>query len=301
MDTLVNLRTFLSIARTGNFSETARQIGVAPSVVTKRINQLEDQMATKLFERSTRKVALTEAGERYLPKVRNLIREFDGVLAGESQTTSAFEGHIRIKSPTTIAAMYLGRIFCEFQSANSGVTIDLVLMDRSVNPIEEGFDIAIGALSASYGGVIDIPLCPYPRMVCASPDYIARRGRPEHPRDLIDHDCLTFGPTGTSWTLNGASGTVSVNIHSKFNTNDNQMLLMAASAGNGIAVLSTVVSGAALRSGELVQVLDDYRPEEFWLKAMVPENRAEVPRVQELLKWLQAEFAPVPPWDRVQI
>jgi DNA-binding transcriptional LysR family regulator len=197
-----------------------------------------------------------------------------------------------------IAAVYLGKMLCEFQRVNSGVTIDLMLMDRSVNPIEEGFDISIGALSASYGGVLDVPLCPYPRLVCAAPDYLERRGTPRHPRDLVDHDCLTYSAAGTAWTFSGASGTVSVNVHSKFNSNDNLMLLSAARAGNGIAVLSTFVAGPALETGELVTILDDFNTEELWLKAMVPESRAEIPRVREALKWIQAEFSPVPPWDR---
>ena len=195
LDTLLNIKAFLSTARAGSFSAAARELGVAPSVITKRISRLEDQMHAKLFIRSTRQLILTELGERYLPRYQAIVGEIDDALKGADQVARGIEGHLRIKAPTTITIAYLGTIISDFQVAYPHVTVDVVLVDRSVNPIEEGFDVALGSLPAFYPNVIDEPLCPYPRVACAAPRYLQERGTPLHPRDLLEHDCLTFHAT----------------------------------------------------------------------------------------------------------
>lgn len=298
MDTFLNMKTFLATARTGNFSEAARQIGVAPSVVTKRINQLEHTMGARLFTRSTRKVMLTETGEKYLPKLRDLIREFDNVIALTAESSSDLDGHIRIKSPTTIATTYLSDMFSSFQKLHSGISLEIVLIDRSVNPIEEGFDIAIGALPSTFGGVIVEPLCPYPRMICASPEYLERAGTPNSPGDLTGHDCLIASPNGSSWSFDSSRGPTVINVYSKYVANDSGMLLTSALEGNGITIIPNFITKKALEAGTLVTFMDDYPVSQLWLKALIPESRINVPRVQALMHWLKKEFSPAP-WDGV--
>jgi len=197
MDTLLNIKAFLATARAGSFSAAARQLGVAPSVVVKRINRLEDQMRAQLFVRSTRKLALTDIGERYFPRYQILVGEVEDAINGAAASPGRIEGHLRIKCPTTLTILNFGEIINDFQAAHPGISVEIVLIDRSVNPVEEDFDIAIGAMPASYANVIDEPLSPYPRVLCAAPSYLATRGEPKHPIDLIGHDCLTFQTTGS--------------------------------------------------------------------------------------------------------
>jgi DNA-binding transcriptional LysR family regulator len=161
-------------------------------VITKRINRLEDQMQVRLLQRSTRRITLTPEGELRLPRLRAAVSQLDDIFRASAASSAEVEGHLRIKSPTTIAILSLGEVLTRFQLAHPKVRVDLVMLDRSVNPGEEGFDIAIGALPTSYPGVIDEPLCAYPRVLCAAPAYLARHGEPSHPRDLVQHDCLTF-------------------------------------------------------------------------------------------------------------
>ncbi|WP_205839293.1 LysR family transcriptional regulator [Neorhizobium huautlense] len=134
MDTLINIRTFLAVARSGSFSAAGRHLGVAPSVVTKRISRLEDQMRVKLFVRSTRQLILTEVGERYLPRYQSLVKDIDDAIGGAAAVAQRIEGHLRIKAPTTVTIAFLARILSDFQQENPNVTMDVALVDRSVNP-----------------------------------------------------------------------------------------------------------------------------------------------------------------------
>src|SRR5256885_15106115 len=138
MDILLNIKAFLATARTSSFSEAARQLGVAPSVITKRVNQLETHLQTRLLERSTRRVTLTETGEIYLPKIRHLVDEFDELRAGIVRSAGELDGHLRLVAPTTLAVTYVGRIVTPFQRANQRVSVDLVSVAHTHNPTADG-------------------------------------------------------------------------------------------------------------------------------------------------------------------
>lgn len=296
MDTIQNLKAFMAVARTGSFSAAAREAGLATSVIAKRIDQLEGAIDAKLFVRSTRKLGLTEPGREWLTRVRAVVSDIDELMAAARHKRDELEGPLRIKAPTTLTALYLGDILAGFQNRHPRISMDIVLTDRPLNPAEEGFDIAISVFGAVYGGVIDIPLCPIQRTICSAPGYLDRRGVPLHPRELVGHDTLNFHPTGDRWLFESPRGPVSVAIHPRLSANDGQVLLAAALAGNGIALLSNYVAGPALRTGALVEVLKPFTVPEVWLKALVPENRRHVGRVQALLSVLAAAFSP-PPWE----
>jgi DNA-binding transcriptional LysR family regulator len=217
-------------------------------------------------------------------------------LNGASSTADRIEGHLRIKCPTTLTILNFGEILSEFQAVNPGISIEIALIDRSVNPVEEGFDLAIGAMPASYANVIDEPLSPYPRVLCAAPSYIARRGEPKHPIDLIDHDCLTFQTTGSTWSFESPRGLINVDVRSRFSANDSQVLHGAACRGLGIATVARYVARPSIESGALVTLLPDYPVPELWLKALVPLNRMKKAGVQSLLRWIKDRMQPLPPW-----
>ncbi|TPQ34446.1 transcriptional regulator [Bradyrhizobium guangdongense] len=290
MDTILNIKAFLLVAETSSLTAAARQLGVVPSVITKRINRLEDQMRVQLLHRTTRRITLTPEGEMRLPRLRAAVGQIDSIFQDSAASSAEVEGHLRIKSPTTIAIRSLGEMLPRFQLLHPKISVELVMLDRSVNPVEEGFDIAIGALPTSYPGVIDEPLCAYPRVLCAAPAYLARYGEPSHPRDLVQHDCLTFATTGLSWGFESRRGLINVEIKARLSANDSQLLLRAALAGMGIARLAKNVAEPALSSGLLVPVLADYPVPEFWIKALVPRNRQDRPAVRSFVDALKAHF-----------
>lgn len=299
MDTLSNLKAFIVAADAGSFSGAARQLGLVPSVVSKRIDQLEWRIRAPLFTRSTRRLTLTDVGERYLPTVRALVRQVDDALTGMARSNGELEGHIRIKIPTTLGVLYLSDILHAFLRNQPMISMDVVLADRSVNPTEEGFDIAIGALPELYGRVEDRPLCVIKRRLCAAPIYLAQRGVPQHPSDLVEHDCLVFTTSGSRWEFQSPQGVVGIDVRPKLRTNDGAAIFQSVLAGGGVAVLAEYLAAPALQSGALVEVLQPYEVPDIWLKALVPTSRIAVPRVRMLLEWLVLHLSPLPPWEKI--
>lgn len=297
MDTLANMRAFVAVAETGSFSEAARQAGLAPSVIAKRVDQLEWRIQAPLFTRSTRRLTLTDVGERYLATLRTLVRQVDETLGGMAQASGALEGHIRIKMPTTLGQLYLGGLLNRFLQSQPRVSLEVVLADRSVNPVEEGFDIAIGARPESYGQVQDHPLCPIRRRLCAAPAYLDRQGEPLTPTDLLAHDCLVLATTGTRWELQGPQGLVGVDVRAKLKSNDGLALREATLQGLGIALLADYLVAPDLRAGRLREVLPGLQLPDLWLKALVPANRIDLPRIRALLLWLGEALRQTPLWD----
>ncbi|GLH75172.1 transcriptional regulator [Bradyrhizobium sp. SSBR45G] len=289
-DSLLNMKAFVATARAGSFSEAARQLRLAPSVVTKRVTQLEWSLKSKLLRRSTRRLQLTEVGERYLETMQQIVREYDEMAAGVKRSPDEIEGLIRIKAPGSPMAIDLSGLLAAFQIKYPRVTLDAVLVDRTVNPVEEGFDIVLTMMPSSFHGVIEEPLLAYPRVLCAAPSYIARRGQPRHVRDLADHDCLVFTPMGQVWTFDGKSGLTTVAVRPRLVTNNNALLVEALSAGGGIAVVSRTAMTPRLRSGALVEVLPDVLVPDLWVKALVPSARANLARVQTLLAAIRDAF-----------
>lgn len=300
MDTLSNLKAFVATADAGSFSAAARQLGLVPSVISKRIDQLEWLIRAPLFTRTTRKLTLTDVGERYLHTVRQVIGQVDDALAGMARASGELEGHIRVKLPTTLAVLYLSDILNEFLKSQPRISMDIVLADRSVNPIEEGFDIAIGALPELYGRVQDKPLRLMKRYLCAAPAYLERMGTPQHPGDLVDHDCLVFTTSGARWEFQSPQGLTGIDVRAKLRTNDGLALCEATIAGTGIAVLADYIAQSALDAGQLVEVMQPYAVPGIWLKALVPTNRLDLPRVRMLLDWLEKKLKPGKPWDKIR-
>ena len=298
INTILNINAFLVVARLGSFSAAARELDVAPSVVTKRITRLEERVHTRLIVRSTRGLTLTPAGERLLPRFLRVVAELDELLIDTSASSEGeISGHVRIKSPTTITSQYLGGLFGEFQLNNPRVTLEVVLMDRSVNPLEENFDLVVGARAASYPNVVDIPLCTYPQTLCCAPAYLRTKPEPRHPGDLIDHDCLTTVLFGTTWPFETPRGAVSVEVRSRFHANDGRVILEGVRRGLGVAILPRYLVDEDLKGGRLVPVLDAFPLATYWLKALVPRIKMERPAVRELVAFLKAQTQSAPPWQ----
>lgn len=288
MDTLSNLRTFLAVARTESFSAAARALGIAPSVVTKRIGQLEAQVQSALFERTTRRVRLTPVGRGYLPSVQRVVADAQELFAHPAGARDQLQGQLRIKAPTSVTVCLVGPLLEGFQRQYPLLQLEVVALDRAVNPAEEGFDLALTLMPDAYAGVVEEPLCPMPRALCAAPGYLQAHGTPRHPAELEDHAILNFLPTGDVWSFGSAAGRIAVRVQPRLNTNEAQLLLSAALAGNGVAILGDYLARPAVRAGTLVPLLADFPLDAFWLKTLLPENRASVPKVQALVRHLKA-------------
>ena len=290
MDVITHVRTFVAVVHGGSFTEAAGKMGVVPSVVARRIAQLETELNSQLFERSTRKVALTEAGERFYGRAASIVEDFESLMSAVERDAGKLEGHLRVMAPTTVTLQQLGKVFCRFLEQHPHITMQISLVDHSANPAESGYDVAISGRLASYEGVVDIPLRPVRPILCAAPAYLERHGAPVHPRDLASHACLVFAPTGTTWHFQSSRGVVSVDVAARLQADDNMTLLDATRAGLGIALLPEYVATQALAAKDVVQLLPDFAPQENWFKAYVPRRRLNSARVKALIDWLSEEW-----------
>jgi len=291
MDTFANLKTFLAVARTESFSAAARELDVAPSVVTKRIGQLEWKLKAQLFERTTRRVSLTPTGKSYLTGVQRVVSDADELFAEPTSTRNDLQGQMRIKAPSSISVRLVGPILERFQQQYPLLNLEILALDRAVNPAEEGFDMALTLMPDTYAGVIEEPLCPMPRSLCATPAYLKLHEPLVHPRDLLGHCTLNFLPTGNIWRFDSPTGEVRIKVQPRLNTNEAQLLLSAALAGNGVAILGAYLSRPAIQAGKLIPLLSEFPLQGLWLKALLPESRVNVPRVQTLLQFLKSELS----------
>ena len=271
MDLLINLRTFLSVARLGSFSAAARDFGTVPSVISKRIALLEHQCGTPLFLRSTRGLELTPAGRESQDTFTQLVLDIETAFDPTGRR-GQLQDRLRIKCPTSIAIRYVSDAIISFQTAYPGVSVDLELIDRTVNPIEEGFDIAIGGMPLTFANVRDIALRPLPRSLVAAPSYFDNRPALRHPNELAGHDCLVFQTSGHVWTFEKDDARVSVDVNSKLSTTDSTILVASAIAGTGVAVISRDNTAGARARGELIELLPEWTSPPLHVKALVPER-----------------------------
>jgi len=287
MNTIINISAFLRVARLGSFSAAARELKAVTSVVTKRISQLENEVGTKLINRSTRGLALTAAGERYMPHFVRLVAAYDEVFNGVGTNTRRIEGFVRIITPPTITSMLLGTMFTNFQLQNPRVDMEVILMERSINTLEEGFDLALGAWPISYPNVIDVPLCRYELVTVCSPSYLRGKDKPTHPTELVDHQCLTTSLFRTTWGFTHVRGSMTVEVHSRMQSSDSRMVRDAARMGMGITILPRLLVDEDLRAGALVQLLEDFPVTTYWVKMLVPRIKMNRPAVSALVNFLK--------------
>jgi DNA-binding transcriptional LysR family regulator len=284
------MRAFLMVARSHSFSDAARRLELAPSVVTKRVNQLEWRLGAPLLQRTTRSVSLTDLGERHLARMERLLRDYDDLVAGVLDRPEALEGSLRVSAPAAMTTLVLPKLLASFQRKHPAVTLDIVVIDRSVNPVEEGFDVAIVVVPATYEGVAEEVLCPYPRVLCASPDYVRRHGRPSEPSDLAQHACIGFQPVGPSWTFLTSSGTVSVTVRPVLTSTDSRTVIEMVRQGVGVSVLSRPTAHKLLRRGELIALLPEFPMPDLSVKAFTPPRRTGLARVRAFVEHLKRKL-----------
>ncbi len=289
MDTLVNIRTFITVAREGSFAAGARALDVAPSIVSKRISQLEHQLKIKLFFRTTREITLTGDGTRVLPHCERVLTQFDELRSDQSREQIA--GYLRIDAPGTVTSRIFGPMLIEFLAKYPALEMDLRLIDRLSEKIDLDSDMTIGIRPSRSTLVRDFPLMPYGNALYASPAYIAQHGEPAHPSELPDHYCLASLLYGDTWHFYGESGDFAITVQPRFRVNDAIILREAVRNDLGLAVLPTVLVEKDLEEERLVRLLPDFRPPPLWLKAIVPRAKLLKPNVVALLSFFQEKFA----------
>ncbi len=285
MDRFDCLQAFVRVVETGSFAETARQLGLRTSTVSKRVSHLETSLDAQLLHRTTRSVSVTEIGSLFYERAVELValmQEAEGVV---KQGRIEVSGLLRISSPTSFGALHLSPALCTFLEQYPALQLEVILNDRVVNPIEEGFDVCLQDVGERLGSMIERRLFPLRRVVCASPQYVATRGAPQHPHELSQHACIHYSylESGYTWRFEHPQGPISVTIEPFFRTNNGHIMLEAAQEGKGIAVLPTFLALPALQSGALVTLLSEYTFAPIYLSAIYPRRKHLPTKVKLLL------------------
>jgi DNA-binding transcriptional LysR family regulator len=262
MDRLDAMRVFVAVAGAGSLSAAARWLGAPLTTVSRKVMALEEQLGVRLITRTTRRLALTEPGRRYLAACRRVLADLDEAersLLGEHGEP---RGELAVTAPIVFGRLHVLPVVADFLRSFPQVDVRLLLLDRNVDLIEEGQDVAvrIGALPDST--LIATRVGAIRRIVCASPAYLERRGLPEAPEDLADHDCITFTPVGQPdrWVFPGERGERRVPIHSRLVVNTAEAAVDAAVAGLGIACVLSYQAARPIADGALQLLLDDCAP-----------------------------------------
>jgi DNA-binding transcriptional LysR family regulator len=302
MDRLLTMRAFTKVVDAGGFAAAAREMGLSRSVVHKYVVDLERELGTQLLRRSTRQVGPTEAGAAFYERARTLLAELDETFAAIAQLDEAPRGNLRINAPMSFGALHLAPLVGEFMARHPDVHVELVLNDRFVDPLEEGFDVTLRIAEPEvWTSLISRTIAPIHRVLCASPVYLAEHGEPSEPRELRAYRCLHYGyqETGHQWKLRGPTGDVSVAVNCAMWCNNGDSLKQVALRDQGIALLPTFIVGDALQLGSLRTVLNDYRPAELALSALYPRHRYLSAKTRLFVEHLVERFSERPHWDLV--
>lgn len=295
MDRLRCMQAFVTVADLGSFTRAAEQLDVSAVMVGKYVQQLETHLGTALLQRNTRRQRLTEAGAAYLAGCRQVLEQVQDAEARVAGLQVQPRGLLRISAPSTWGSCVLAPALASLLEAQPLVNIELHLSNRTVDLIEDGFDAAIRVGPLPSREVVARPLPPYAMSLCASPDYLRRKGTPHAPADLAQHECLSHlsWRGGHGWRLANGDA-VDWEPRARLSSNDGQALRQAALAGAGLVLQPTALLGDDIAAGRLVSVLDDHLPAARPMHLIYLPDRRPRPRLQCFVAFLMERF-PVAP------
>jgi DNA-binding transcriptional LysR family regulator len=294
MPEIADMRAFCEVVDSGSLTAAGRRLGLSKSMVSRRLARLEAEVGLPLIARTTRGLSLTEAGADFRPYAERIVAEYQSArdaLSGAAETT----GRLRLAAPLSFGNTHLAPLLAAFAVRHPGLAISTSYSDRPVDLVGEGFDAAIrmGALPDS--SLIARKIAPVRALAVASPGYLARAGTPRSPEDLASHDTIPHGDVVWQFERQGRSTTF--RPRGRFTADSGEAEVAAVRAGLGIAVLPAFLAGPAIRAGELVQILPEYRIPESGLYILRPPPALPVPnKIRLLSELLVAHFGDAR-WD----
>ena len=293
------MQVFLRAAALGGFSAASRAMGLSPTMVTKHIEALEARLGTRLFQRTTRRLSLTDAGRLYLDTCLRILPELDAAEQAIAAGRQEASGLLRLNAPVSFGHRHIASALAEFARLHPAVTVELGLNDRVIDLVEEGWDLTIRIGTLADSTLIARQIARISLVVCAAPGYLARHGTPQRVADLGAHACLgyTLSPSVGSerWTF-GAAGEVTVGIAGSLRSNNGDALREAAIAGQGIIYQPRFLLHDALEDGRLVALDLDHSPiAPLGVYAVRADRRHVSAKIRAMIDFLATRFAP-PAW-----
>jgi len=297
---LSSMRVFTQVAEANSFTAASSRLGLSRAAVSKQIAQLESHLGGRLLNRTTRKVSLTEIGQIYYERCKQILEDVADAECVVSGLNSEPRGSLRLNVPMSFGITQLAPLLKRFSQQHAHVKIDLSLNDRVIDVVEEGYDLVIRIARLKDSNLIARKIAPSRHVICAAPEYLKSKGRPTLPEDLSKHACLRYAYTKNSheWVVTGHSGSQRVGVDGPLISNNGDAICSAAINGLGITYMPTFIAGDAIRSGALEVILPEYTCIELGIYAIYPSNRYLSAKVRAFIDFLADEISDPPGWDR---
>ncbi|QYX54167.1 LysR family transcriptional regulator [Pseudomonas sp. S07E 245] len=293
------LASLLALHEQGSFAAAGRQLDRHPSVLSRRLSALEQRLGIRLVERTTRQLRFTDEGERLVQRLRQASRLIDEAEQEAAEGAATVRGRLRLALPAAMGRRWLSGLLADFVLAHPQVTMEVEYSDRFVDLVAEGFDAAIRIGELADSRLVAKKLCDHLRILCASPEYLAKHPTLQVPADLAEHNCMGFSGLRSfpEWNLTAGARHVSVKVSGSLRSNDNEALLEAARRGVGIIAGGDWLMIEDLAAGRLVRVLPDWQLDvTAGIYLVRPSARLHTAAVGSLKDWLQRSFHSGPPW-----
>jgi DNA-binding transcriptional LysR family regulator len=300
MDQFKQLSTFVDVVGKGSLSAAARAEGVAPAMISRRLDALEARLGVKLLQRTTRKIALTHEGTAFLESCQRILADLENAEASVAERSTAASGHLSISAPAGFGRQHIAPLLPSFLAEHQNVTLALNLNDRVVDLIGEGVDVAVRIASLTDSGLVGVKLADNQRVVVASPAYLQRHGRPASLDDLASHNCLTISSEGSQrgWVFRHNGRNVTLKVSGNMGCNDGAVLHDWALSGKGLAWRSMWEVGAAIEAGQLVTVLDEFSAPDNAIYAVFAQRQHLPLRIRAFVEFLRRAYARPDYWRR---
>jgi DNA-binding transcriptional LysR family regulator len=292
-DRLESIAIFVAVAELGSFAEAARRMNRAPAAVTRAVAALEDRLQVRLLNRTTRSVALTDEGARYLDGCRRLLTANDELRALEEGDHAAPRGQISVTAPAMFGRLHILPSISRFLARFPQVEVRALFLDRVVSLVDEGLDVGVRLGQLPDSSLRAIRVGELHRGIFASPDYLEQHGTPTHPRDLADHaviSCLAVTPLPDRWSFDGAGGVGQVAVHPRLIVNTTEAAADAAADGLGLTLLVCYQADAHRAAGRLVRVLADFETPGIPIQIVQPSGRFLTPKVRLFIDHLAGDL-----------
>jgi DNA-binding transcriptional LysR family regulator len=293
MDRFQEMQTFVAVVDAGSFVGASDALDMSKAAVSRQVAELEGRLGVRLLHRTTRKLSLTEEGEVFYARSRELL---GGLSEAESEVTARSGqavGMLKVSAPVSFGLLHLADLWAGFMAAHPNVALEVTLADRMVDLVEEGFDVAVRVARLPSSSLVSRKLSSTRMVLCATPQYLKEHGRPAHPSELARHLVLAYTllATGESWAFEGPDGPVAVKVAPRMHSNSGDTCRAVALGHQGIILQPTFLIADDLRSGRLVEVLPQYRSLELGIYALYPTRKHVLPKVRLLIDYLAQSFA----------
>lgn len=300
MDRFADIEALVAVVESGTFSAAGERLGVAKSVISRRVSQLEQRLGSRLLHRTTRRLSLTDAGRNFYQRAVQILADLDDAEQGVSTASAELRGILKVAAPLSFGLAHLSSALTDFLDQHPAIEVSLDLNDRNVNLVEEGFDLAVRIGELQDSTLVARRLGTSRMVTCASRAYLERHGEPLHPDDLQRHTGLQYSNISYKqhWKFVTRDGkTLQAQPQIRIRANNGEALACAAVAGMGITTGPTFILGRYLKEGKLQRILTDYRRPSLGIFAVTPPGRLVPQRVQLFIEFLSSRFGDQPYWD----